>query len=289
MKVTVAKSSDNKVILDIEVPKETVKKKIDDVYEKIAQEAKIPGYRPGKAPRNVLEQYHSQTAREEAIKGLISDSYQESIKNENVDVIDMPEISEVKLEGDILTYKANVEVRPEIKIKQYKGLKLNKSEVKIENSEVEEYVKQLKQARPADISDERLARGLGYKTKEEFFDCLNKQLFLKKENDSRAKLEKELIDQLVKNASFTVPASLVEKRLHELEHQAQHQMAEYGLPEDRIKERIKEFGPKFKTEAQEQVKVFLVLETIAKLENIKIDDHMINQVIELLFAEAEWV
>ncbi|OIO35079.1 MAG: hypothetical protein AUJ74_07600 [Candidatus Omnitrophica bacterium CG1_02_44_16] len=289
MKVTVAKSSDNKVTLDIEVPKETVKKKIDEVYEKIGREAKIPGYRPGKAPRHVLEQYHSQAAREEAIKGLISDSYQESIKSENVDVIDMPAISEVKLGGDVLTYKAQVEVRPEIKIKQYKGLKLTKSEVKIEQSEVEEYVKQLKKARSQDLSDERLARGLGYKTKEEFFGCLNKQLFLKKENDQRAKLEKELIDQLVKNASFTVPVSLIEKRLRELEHQAEHQMAEYGLPEDRIKERLKEFGPKFKTEAQEQVRVFLLLETIAKLENIKMDDNMVNQAIELLFAEAEWV
>ncbi|MFH0940617.1 MAG: trigger factor [Candidatus Omnitrophota bacterium] len=288
MKVTATKSNENKVTLDIEVPKETVKKKVDEVYGKIAQEAKIPGYRPGKAPRHILEQYHSQAAREEAIKGLISDSYQEGIKNENVDVIDMPEISEVKLEGDVLTYKAQVEVRPDIKIKQYKGLKLTKSEVKIEPSEVEEYCKQLKQARSGEISDERLARSLGYKTKEEFCDCLNKQLFLKKENDQRAKLEKELISQLVKNASFAVPASLVEKRAHELEHQAEHQMAEYGLPDDRIKERLKEFGPKFKTEAQEQVRVFLLLETIAKLENIKIDDHMINHVIEFLFAEADW-
>ena len=288
MKVTTKKEKDNLVILDVEVPKERVKKKIDEVYEKIAQEAKIPGYRPGKAPRHILEQYHSQTVREEAIKGLISDSYQEGIKNESIDVIDMPEISDVKLDGDVLTYKAQVEVRPDIKIKQYKGLKLTKSEVKIETSEVEEYVKQLKKARSEELSDERLARGLGYKTKEEFHDCLNKQLFLKKENDQRAKLEKELIDQLVKNSSFTVPASLVDKRLHELEHQAEHQMAEYGLPEDRIKERLKEFGPKFKTEAQEQVRVFLLLETIAKLENIKIDDHMINHVIELLFAEADW-
>ena len=288
MKVTSKKSNENKVTLDIEVPRETVKKKIDEVYEKIAQEAKIPGYRPGKAPRHILEQYHSQAAREEAIKGLISDSYQEGIKSETVDVIDMPEISDVKLEGEVLTYKAQVEVRPDIKIKQYKGLKLTKSEVKIELSEVEEYCKQLKQARSGEISDERLARSLGYKTKEEFHDCLNKQLFLKKENDQRAKLEKELIGQLVKNASFAAPVSLVDKRAHELEHQAEHQMAEYGLPDDRIKERLKEFGPKFKTEAQEQVRVFLLLETIAKLENIKIDDHMINHVIEFLFAEADW-
>jgi FKBP-type peptidyl-prolyl cis-trans isomerase (trigger factor) len=288
MKVSSKKAKENKVVLDIEVPKETVKKKFDEVYEKISLEAKIPGYRPGKAPRQVLEQHHSALAREEVLKNLISETYHESVKKENIDVIDMPEISEVKLEGDVLSYKAEVEVKPEIKIKQYKGLPLKKNEIKIEAKEIEEYVKQLKSSRDAAMDDQRLARSLGYGTKEEFLDCLNKQLFLKKENEERAKLEKSLIEQLLKNASFAVPATLVEKRIHELEHQAQHQMQEYGLPEERIKERIKEFAPKFKTEAEEQVKVFLILEAVGKLENMKADDHLVNRVIEFLFAEAQW-
>lgn len=289
MKVTAKKAKENKVMLDIEVPKEKVKKKFDEVYEKIALEAKVPGYRPGKAPRHVLEQHHSQLARQEAIKGLISDTYQESVKSENIDVIDLPEITEVKLDGDVLTYKAEVEVRPDIKIKQYKGFKLKKNEIKVEAKEVEEYIKQLKQARSNDMDDSRLAKSLGYKTKEELLDCLNKQLFLKKENEERARLEKELIGELLKNTSFAVPASLIGKRAHELEHQAAHQMADYGLPEERIKERLKEFEPKFKAEAEEQVKVFLTLETIAKLENMKADDNIASRVVEFLFAEAEWV
>ena len=288
MKVVSKKSSDNKVMLDIEVSKEAIQKKYDEVYEKIGKEAKVPGFRPGTAPRNVLEQHHGKFAKEEVLKGLISDSYHESIKQENVDVIDVPEITEVKFEPEFLSYKAHVEVKPEIKIKQYKGLKLKKNEVKIEPSEIEEYIKQLKQPRGADISDEKLARGLGYKTKEELTECLSKQKFLEKENQERTRLESELIGQLSKNSSFKIPASLVERRFQELEHQAEHQLANYGLPEDRIKQRVEELKPQFKKEAEEQVKVFLILETIAKLENIKIDDHMPNRVVEFLFAEAEW-
>lgn len=289
MKVTTKKTSkENRVVLDIEVPKEAIKTKFDEVYEKIGQEAKVPGFRPGKAPRHVLEQHHAKLAREEVLKGLISDSYQESVKQENVDVIDVPEISEVSFNDDLLTYKAQVEVKPEIKIKQYKGLRLQKKEIKVEPSEIEETVKQLKAAREGDISDERLAKGLGYKSKEELSDCLGKQMYLKKENEERAKLEKSLIDELLKNTSFAVPASLVERRIHELEHQAEHQMVNYGMPEDRIKQRLEEFKPKFRTEAEEQVKIFLILETIAKLENMKMDDQMVNRVIEFLFAEAEW-
>lgn len=288
MKVTTKKSKENMVVLDIEVPKDVVKKKFDEVYAKIAQETKVPGYRPGKAPRHVLEQHHSALAREEAIKGLISETYQESVKKESIDVIDSPEISLVKLESDILFYRAEVEVRPEIKIKQYKGLRLKKSDIKVEPSEIDEQVKQLKAMRDEHMTDEILAKSLGYKSKDELLDCLNKQIFLKKENDERAKLEKGLIDQLVKSTSFLVPASLVEKRRHELEHETEHRMMNYGLPEERVKERLKEFEPKFLAEAQEQVKVFLILETIAKLENMKSDDRMINRVVEFLFAEAEW-
>jgi FKBP-type peptidyl-prolyl cis-trans isomerase (trigger factor) len=287
MKVLAKKSKENKVILDIEVGSDAVKKKFDEVYEKINQEAKVPGYRPGKTPRQVLEQHHAKLAQEEVLKSLIPESYQESIKTENVDVIDMPEISEVKLEKDMLTYKAEVEVRPEIKIKQYKGLKVKKNDIKVETHEVEEYLKQLKGTR-GDISDERLARSLGYRSKEEFLDCLHKQMYLKKENDERARLEKELIDQLLKMSVFAVPKTLVEKRVHELRHQAQTQMVNYGLTEDRIQKRLEEFKDKFKAEAEEQVKIFLILETIAKLENIKADDHVINNVVEFIFAEAEW-
>jgi FKBP-type peptidyl-prolyl cis-trans isomerase (trigger factor) len=287
MKVVNKEKKDNNVILNIEVAKDAVLKKYDEVYEQIGKEAKVPGFRPGKAPRSVLEQHHSQLAREEVIKHLITESYEKTVKDESMDVINMPQISEVKLDSGILTYKAEVEVKPDIAIKQYKGLKIKKDEIKVEASEVDEYVKNLKKSR-GDVTDEKLARGLGYKSAEEFLDCVSKQLFLKKENESRAKLEKELIGQVVKAASFQVPQSLVDRRAHELEHEAEHQMAQYGLDADRIKQRLEEFKPKFKVEAEEQVRVFLVLEAIAKKEDIKSDDQTLNRVVELLFAEAEW-
>lgn len=287
MKVKSQKAKDNKVVLEVEVPKDAVLKKFNEVYEKIGQEAKVPGFRPGKAPRPILEQHHGALAREEVIKSLITESYEKGVKDENIDVIDLPQITDVKLDGNTLTYKAEVETKPEVKIKAYKGLKLKKDEVKVEAKEVTEYIAGLKKSR-GDIDDERLAKSLGYKTKEEFVDCLTKQMFLKKENDVRSKLEKELIDQLAKNSALAVPKVLVERRIHELEHQAEHQMANYGLPPDRIQQRLEEFKPKFKAEAEEQVKIFLILETIAKLENIKADDSMPSKVVEFLFAEADW-
>ncbi len=288
MKVTSKKSDKNKRILDIEVPRDTVRKKFDEVYEKINQEAKVPGFRPGKVPRQVLEQHHAKLAREEVLKSLISETYQEGVNKESLEVIDLPTITEVKLEGEILSYRAEVEVRPEVKIKQYKGLKLKKQEIKVEPSEVEEAVKQLKQAREADISDERLAKGLGYQTKEEMAEAVTRQIYLRKDNEERTRLEREIVDQLVKNSALEVPASLVTRRAEELEHQTQHQMQNYGMTPEQIAKRIEEARGRIRGEAEEQVKVFLILETIAKAENLKSDDRVMNRVIEFLFAEAQW-
>ncbi len=287
MKVTSKQSKNNKVFLNVEVPRETVHKKFNEVYDRIGRGAKVSGFRPGKAPRQVLEQHHSQVAREEVIKDLVADSYDKTVKEERIDVIDLPQISEVELKDDVLTYKAEVEVKPEIKIGQYKGLKLKKDEIKVTASDVTAAIDDLKKDR-GDIDEERLARSLGYRSRQEFAECLEKQIFLKKENEARARLEKELIDQALRNSSFEVPRTLVERRARELEHQAAHQMANYGMAEDEIKKRIEEYRPKFTAQAEEQVRVYLVLEAIARKEEIASDDKMLNRAIELLFAEAEW-
>ncbi|MGE5280284.1 MAG: trigger factor [Deltaproteobacteria bacterium] len=287
MKVTFKQKKDNKMLLGVEVSKELVRKKYDEVYARIGKDAKVPGFRPGKAPRHVLEQHHSALAREEVIKGLVAESYDKGVKEEQIDVIDLPEISEVRLADDVLTYKAEVEVKPEIQIKQYKGLKLKKDDISVSAKEVADAVEQLKKDRVS-LDDERLARGLGYRSFAELKECLEKQIFLKKENDARAKLEKEALDQLLKNSSFTLPKTLVDRRLHELEHQALHQMADYGMNEEQARQRVKEFTPRLTAQAEEQVRVYLVLEAVAKKEEVAQDDKMLNRTIELLFREADW-
>lgn len=292
MKVTLQKSKDrkNKVVLDVEVPQETVKKKFDEVYQKIAQEAKVPGFRPGRAPRHILEQHHGKLAREEVIKALVSESYKAGLESEKVDAVDLPEISELKLDADVLSFRATVEVKPEVVIKQYKGLRLDKKSVTVDPSEIEEYVKQLRAAHKIndDVPEERLARALGYRTKDEFRECLRMQSHLKKENEERGRLERELLRQLRANCSFAVPQSLVDKRLRELQEEAAYQMVHYGIAQEKIEDRLEEFKPKFRADAEEQAKVFLILEAIAKLENITPDDQMIRRAMEFVFAEADW-
>jgi FKBP-type peptidyl-prolyl cis-trans isomerase (trigger factor) len=288
MKVSVNKKDALKRELEIEVPGDRVKSAFDSVYEQIKKEAKIPGFRPGTAPRNILEKHHSKLAHEEVIRQLLPETYQEALKKENLDVISLPEVTEVNLDNTSLRYKATVELRPEIEIKSYKKIKIKKKSSEVTEQDLEKAFESIKKARKIDAINEEFAHGLGYASLEEFKNSLKMQMTAQKESDNRAQLEKEVIDHLLQNAKFSVPQSLVDKRIHELEHDLKDYFAKANLPKEEVEKKEKEFAPKLKEQAEEQVKVFLVLDEIAKRENIARDDQMPNKVIEFLFKNADW-
>ena len=117
--------------ISVEVSGDIVKNKFEDVFKKIGKEAKVPGFRPGHAPRDILEKHFSSMRNELVLKELIPDVYNQAIEKEALDVIELPNISDVKLDRNTLSFKATVEVRPEIALKNYKGIKVNYKKLKL--------------------------------------------------------------------------------------------------------------------------------------------------------------
>lgn len=288
MKIVVNKLDALKRELQIEIPQEKVKDKFNEVYEEIKKTAKVPGFRPGTAPRNILEKHHSKFASEEVIRQLLPETYQEAIKTENLDAVSLPEITDVNLDSASLRYKATIEIRPEIEIKNYTKIKVKRSSNEVTDEEMQKALDKIKEQRKVDALNDDFAHGLGYASSEEFKDALKRQLIAQKESDNKIKLENEIIDYLLKNSKFTVPQSLVDKRFEELKDNLRQYLEKNRLPNDEIEKKEKEFEPKLKEQAMEQVKVFLVLDEIAKRENIQRDDHMPNHTIEFLLKNADW-
>ncbi len=288
MKISVNKKDQLKREIEIEVPQDRVKSKFDDVYEQIKKEVKIPGFRPGTAPRNLLEKHHSKLAHEEVIRQLLPETYQEALKKENLDVLSLPEVTEVNLDNTCLKYKATVEIRPDIDIKSYKKIKIKNKPNDVSDEDMNKALENIKQARKVDSINDEFAHGLGYPSLDEFKNSLNRQMIAQKEVDNKAQLEKEVINHLLKNSKFSVPQSLVEKRFHELQHDLKDYFTKANLPKEELEKKEKEFEPKLKQQAEEQVKVFLALDEIAKRESIERDDHMPNKVMEFLFKNADW-
>jgi trigger factor len=121
VKVTLERLPESRVQLDIEVDQERVDKSLDAAYKRLAPKARVPGFRPGKAPRAMTERYIGESRlMNEAIDKLIPVVYNEAIETEDVDAIAQPELD--KLELDPMRFKFIVAVRPSIELGEYKTI-----------------------------------------------------------------------------------------------------------------------------------------------------------------------
>lgn len=288
MKTEVKKLDGTKREVTVEVSGDTVKNKFEEIFKKVAKDAKVPGFRPGHAPRELLEKHYSSYVHEQALKELVPEVYNEAIHKEGLDVIELPEISDVKLEGSSLSFKAKVEVSPEIAVKDYKKIKVDFKKPTVSNDEIKRQMDAIKESRKLEAIDDGLARSLGYPDIAELEKAIERQIFIQKENSERQRIEDEIVNSLLKDLDFKVPESLVKRQTQDLLRQAKLDLALKGVPREKIDEEEKTLLGHISPQAKEQVRVYLVLSEIAKKENIPLDDNMPRKVMEFLLKEADW-
>jgi trigger factor len=136
----------NKVRLTVEVPQADVEKLLGRTYRRLAKEVKVPGFRPGKAPRAVIDQRLGRDfVRSEALKDLLPEIYAEAVESSAVDVVAPPSIDVKTFEdGRDLTFEAVVETRPIPELKDYSGLKVTKPPVEVTDADVDEQLELLR-------------------------------------------------------------------------------------------------------------------------------------------------
>ena len=126
MNATLETLDDNKVKLSVTIDAAEFEPKLDAAYKAISKEVKMPGFRPGKVPRKLIEQqYGPEMAREEALRQSLPEFYSKAVYENDVDAIAAPEIDITggQAEGDV-TFDAVVEVRPVITVSGYDSLKV---------------------------------------------------------------------------------------------------------------------------------------------------------------------
>ncbi|MBW1891337.1 MAG: trigger factor [Deltaproteobacteria bacterium] len=138
MKVNVEDVSSVKKTLKIEVPEETIVKELDSAYLQLKKNAKIKGFRPGKAPRSVLERLYKKDVHADVLSRLIQSSFVEAVKETGLKIIGSPKVDPPDLEtkGDY-AYDAVVEVSPELEDVEIKGLALTRTNYKVGDDEID--------------------------------------------------------------------------------------------------------------------------------------------------------
>jgi trigger factor len=138
MKVNVEDVSSVKKTLHIEVPEETVVNELDSAYLQLKKNAKVKGFRPGKAPRSVLERIYGKDVRADVLSRLIQSSFADALKETELQIIGSPKVDPPEFEGKgDYAYDATVEVRPELDDIEVKGLALTRTNYKADDDEIE--------------------------------------------------------------------------------------------------------------------------------------------------------
>ncbi|MCA9409316.1 MAG: hypothetical protein H6755_00515 [Candidatus Omnitrophica bacterium] len=293
MNVEVKKINEIKRELKFEIQKDRVLKTFDEVYKEIGKFAKVKGYRPGKVPRHVLEASHGSVAREEVIKKLVPEAYHEGIENEKLKPIDMPMIEGVELKNGILTFIAKLDLKPEVNIKDYKGLKVKRKDDKVTDEEINntlDYIKQGQGKNKEDVLDDGFAREMGYPNLDEFKKALSKQLELDKDRHNRMDVENQIVEQLIKKTKFTLPQSLVTKQLEKRVEESKQRLQKQGMPVEEIQKREEEIRKELKEAVEKDIKLYLILDKIAELENIQVNEgeSVPAKTMAFLLKEAKW-
>ena len=146
MKTTLEPLDGNKVKLSIEVDESEFDKAIDAAFRKIARDTRIPGFRPGKDPRRNLEaRFGTDIARDEALRDALPDYYEKAVREQDVDPIAPPEIEITGgKESGPIQFEAVVEVRPQVSVAGYQGLRVIVANPAVEEEEVDRQLDRLR-------------------------------------------------------------------------------------------------------------------------------------------------
>jgi trigger factor len=147
--------------LAVEIPAAEVTAEIERAYEQLRRKARVPGFRPGRAPRPVLEKMFGDQVRADVFGRLVQESYTDAVREQQLQPVSSPEIvTERAVPGEPLRYSATVEVRPAVTAAGYDGLAVDRPVSFIGDADVERFLTSLRErhATLVQVGDRREAR-----------------------------------------------------------------------------------------------------------------------------------
>lgn len=196
VKVEIKKQKENEMNLKIETDKSIVNEKLDKVYNDTSYKIKIPGFRKGRIPKNILnlhlgkDYFYDKTSEE-----LIPECYLEAIKKIDIKPINQPEIKVIQIEEDKpLIFEATVQVMPEIKLGSFNKINIKKEDIKVTNTDLNNEIKRIQE------NQAKLNVVKNRKSKKNDFLVIDSQGYIEGKAMKGSKVEKQMV-QLGKNTA----------------------------------------------------------------------------------------
>ena len=160
MQVSVEEISSLTKKMKIVLPEDVVGQKLEDAYRKLQAEVHIKGFRKGKVPRKILEKNYGPKVEYDLSEELVKESYFDALQESKLDVVVHPDIKDHKFEDDgTFSYVAEVDVKPEFEIDEYKGVEVELPELTVSDDEVTAEIERLrKEMAPLRTVEDRESR-----------------------------------------------------------------------------------------------------------------------------------
>ena len=294
MKSQVKKVDKLKRVIDVEVGEDKIREDKNNVYKELAKNLKVPGFRPGNAPLEMVEKYHKKVLDEKFLKKMIPSYYYEALKANGLVPVDVPRIYNVNFDTK-LSFSAEVEVEPDIQLKEedYKNIKIKSKEVKVEEIEVDKVITQLKdnikKVTGKDCSDDDIAKWSGYPSKDFLRKVIRTEILLDKFYSYRTDIENAVVETLIKRVKTEVPQTLVNQQQEKLFNQEVANLKARGVKEEDIKKYENALKDKIRVLSQKQVKIHYILEAIAKKESLNVDEKgLVESAMGLVLSCAQY-
>jgi len=131
--------------IEISVPVDEITRETDRVVANIQQKARLPGFRPGKAPASLIRSKFAKQVREDVLDNLLPKYFQKKVEEEELHVVGKPSVKDVQFkEGEPLRFKAEFEVAPEIELKEYRGVAVKYTEPEVTDDDVNKRIEEIR-------------------------------------------------------------------------------------------------------------------------------------------------
>jgi FKBP-type peptidyl-prolyl cis-trans isomerase (trigger factor) len=294
MKVEVKKLDKLKRVITIEVSGEDFQKDKKEVYQEAGKNLKVAGFRPGTVPLDVLEKQHGSILKDEFLKKMVPVYYQKAIEQSNLSPIILPRIFDMKIEKDSVGFSAEVEVKPEIELKDsdYKGIKIKDKKIDSKEDEIQKVLNNLKEGVKKvverDLSDEELGKWAGYSDFQTLKEAIKTEVGVEKLRARRQEITAQVTTHLLKNIKVDVSKTEVERHQKELVDREVYNLQQRGVPEKDIEKYKKDIEEKIKPMAENEIKLLYILDAIANKENIKAGNNFAEAVLGFILSQAQF-
>ncbi len=158
MNVQVTESGPWRRTLEIEAPAEDVDKRLNDAYRKYSKTLNLPGFRKGKVPLIVIKRQFGPAIKGEVVQEMVEEFYREASEAEGIQPVSQASIDDIDFEeGQPLVFKASVDIRPEITVETYKGLRVTRPVFAVEDEHVEGRLRYMQEESATEQAVERAA------------------------------------------------------------------------------------------------------------------------------------